>query len=262
MVTDNPVKPDTQSKKLEKLKMKAMIFAAGQGTRLKPLTNTIPKALVGIGGITLLERCIMYLKNYDINDITVNIHHFGQQIRDFLQENNNFGITIHLSDETDQLLDTGGGILKARHFLEGNDPVLLINVDVLTNLNLSRLARAHDEQMPLASLVVRKRRTSRYLMFDKNMQLAGWKNVDTGETKVCRGDTIKAAVPFAFSGIHLIQPELFSKITETGKFSVIDLYLRLAASEKIMAYDDRESIWMDLGKYEEIGKAEELVKKI
>ncbi len=242
--------------------MKAMIFAAGLGTRLKPLTNNRPKALVEIGGKTLLERSIIYLKSYGIRDITVNIHHLGQQIRDFLQRNNNFGIAIHISDETGQLMDTGGGMLKARHFLEGNDPILLINVDVLTNLNLYHLVRVHDEQMPLASLVVRDRQTSRYLMIDKNMQLAGWKNFSTGETKICRAGTIKTATPLAFSGIHLIQPALFSKITETGKFSVIDLYLRLAASEKILAYDDQESIWMDLGKYEEIKKAEELVKNI
>ena len=242
--------------------MKAMIFAAGLGTRLRPLTNSKPKALVEIGGKTLLERCICYLKNFQIHDITINIHHYDQQISDFLSQNDNFNIRIHLSDESARLLDTGGGILKAKAFLKGKEPILLINVDVLTNLDLDQLFRFHTDSKAMASLVVRKRDTSRYLLFGESRQLAGWKNTCTNEVKVCRPDSIERAVPLAFSGIHLISPELLSMITETGKFSVIDLYLRLAAHEKILSFVDSGSIWMDLGKYEEIDQAEQLVKKI
>jgi len=241
--------------------MKAMIFAAGLGTRLKPLTNDRPKALVEIVGKTLLERNIQYLKRFNIQDITINVHHFSQQIKDFLCQNNDFGISILISDETERLLDTGGGVLKARPFLEGKEPVLFMNVDVLTNLDLNRLLNFHTENRALASLVVRKRDTVRYLLFDQQNQLTGWKNTQTNELKTCRPGTIDHSVPLAFSGIHLIRPELLSMITETGKFSVIDLYLQLGASEKILSFTDSASDWMDLGKYEQIEQAEELIKK-
>jgi NDP-sugar pyrophosphorylase family protein len=240
--------------------MKAMIFAAGLGTRLKPLTENKPKALIEIGGKSLLERSIIYLKSYGINDITVNVHHFAQQIKDFLEQHNYFGLTIHISDESSLLLDTGGGILKAKSFLQGNESILLINVDILTNLNLNHFFKFHRESNALASLVVRQRQTSRYLLFDKKDQLSGWKNVTSGELRISRPESVAEAIPMAFSGIHLIQPEMLSLIHESGKFSIIDLYLRLSATEKILAFPDTESIWMDLGKYEEIDEAEELIR--
>ncbi len=239
-----------------------MIFAAGLGTRLKPLTDNKPKALVELGGKTLLERSIGYLKNYGISDITVNVHHYAQQIRDFLEQHHDFGLSIHLSDESDLLLDTGGGILRARPFLQGDEPILLINADILTNLDLNRLIDFHRESGALASLVVRRRETSRYLLFDHENQLSGWKNATTGDLKVSRPELIASAIPLAFSGIHLIRPELLSRIEESGKFSIIDLYLRLSATEKILAFPDQESLWMDLGKYGEMHEAEELIKRI
>lgn len=242
--------------------MKAMIFAAGLGTRLKPLTENKPKALVELGGKTLLERSITYLKNYGISDITVNVHHYAQQISDFLEQHDHFGIPMHISDETSMLLDTGGGILKAKPFLEGKEPILLINVDILTNLNLYHLFQFHRESKALASLVVRQRETSRYLMFDSKNQLSGWKNSVSGELRISRAGSIAEATPMAFSGIHLMEPELLSLIRESGKFSIIDLYLRLSSTEKIMAFADSESIWMDLGKYGQIDSATQLIKQM
>jgi len=239
-----------------------MIFAAGLGTRMKPLTENRPKALIEISGKTLLERTIAYLKGYGISDVTVNVHHFAGQIKDFLQQHHDFDIAVHLSDESSQLLDTGGGILKAASFLRGHEPIVIINTDILTNLNLNELDRCHRESGALASLVVRQRQTSRYLLFDRKNQLSGWKNASSGEIRISRPESISETVPMAFSGIHLIQPELLSLIHESGKFSIIDLYLRLSATEKILAFKDAESIWMDLGKYEEINEAEEMIRQM
>lgn len=240
--------------------MKAMIFAAGLGTRLKPLTGNKPKALVELGGKTLLERSISYLKSYGVSDITINVHHYAQQIKDFLEQNHNFGLLIHVSDESDLLLDTGGGVLKAGPLLQGDESILLINVDILTNLDLNRLIAFHRESGALASLVVRRRETSRYLLFDHENQLSGWKNATTGDLKVSRPASVATAVSMAFSGIHLIRPELLSMIKESGRFSIIDLYLRLSSTEKILAFPDQESLWMDLGKYSEMHEAEELIR--
>lgn len=238
-----------------------MLFAAGLGTRLKPLTDSKPKALVEIGGMTLLERCILQLKQSGIQDITINVHHFGEQIVSFVKKHENFGLNIHISDESEQLLDTGGGILKAKEFLAGDEPILLINVDVLTNLDLSTLLAYHINSNSVATLVVRKRQTSRYLLFNQNL-LVGWTNKKNGELKISRPSMIDQAEEFAFSGIHIIQPELLKRIEEQGKFSIIDLYLRLAKTEKISAYVDADSVWMDLGKVDEIGQAEELIKQL
>ncbi|PTN06797.1 nucleotidyltransferase family protein [Mangrovibacterium marinum] len=241
--------------------MKAMLFAAGLGTRLKPLTDNKPKALVEIGGITLLERCINQLKENGIRDIVINIHHFGDQIKDFLKQHQNFGLSIAISDERDALLDTGGAILKAKPWLTGSEPILLINVDILTNLNFKALLDDHLRNKALATLVVRRRSTSRYLLF-KEQILVGWENKKSGEIKVSRPGEIAEAEEFAFSGIHLIQPQLLDKITESGKFAIIDLYLRLARQHTIRAFVDSSSVWMDLGKISELSQAEELVRSL
>ncbi len=241
--------------------MKAMLFAAGLGTRLKPLTDDKPKALVEIGGITLLERCIKQLIRNGICEIVINIHHFGDQIKDFLEQHQNFGLSISVSDESDALLDTGGAILKAKALLTGSDPILLINVDILTNLNFKKILDYHIQNRAFATLVVRQRSTSRYLLFNRQI-LVGWKNKKSGEIKVSQPEKIANANEFAFSGIHIIQPELLDEITESGKFSIIDLYIRLAKSHKICAFVDSDSVWMDLGKVEELSQAEELVKKL
>ena len=231
--------------------MKAMIFAAGLGTRLQPLTNDRPKALVSVGGETMLEKSINFLKGSNISEVVVNVHHFSSQMKDFIGSHD-FGIPVHISDETDQLLDTGGGLLKAKDLLTDDSPILLINVDVLTNIDIQEFLQFHNQSGALATLATRNRPTSRYLLFNAENQLVGWKNVSTGQIIKSR-EFIEAEVfPKAFSGIQIIEPRLLSLITETGKFSITNLYLRLASSEKIVAFNDDKYIWMDLGKYEEI----------
>ena len=236
--------------------MKALLFAAGLGTRLKEHTQNQPKAMVNLAGKPLLQHAIEHLKHFGITDITINVFHFAEHIISFIEKNDSFGITIHISDETNQLLDTGGGLKKAGQFLRGTEPILIYNVDVISNLDLNELLRYHQEQKTLASLVVRSRETSRYLMFDRNLQLAGWKNYSSGEERISRSESFAEAQPLAFSGIHLIQPELLEMITEDGKFPIMDLYLRLAEKHAIKAFVDHSELWMDLGKPEQLQAAD------
>jgi NDP-sugar pyrophosphorylase family protein len=236
--------------------LKALLFAAGLGTRLKEHTQNKPKALVCLAGKPLLQHAIEHLKHFGISDLTINVFHFAEQVIFFVEENNSFGINIHISDERDQLLDTGGGLKKAGAFLKGNEPILIYNVDVISNLDLNLLLKYHQEQKSLATLVVRPRETSRYLMFDQNLQLAGWKNFSSGEARISRPETFADARPLAFSGIHIIQPELLDLISEEGKFPIMDLYLRLAKTQPIKAFVDTSGIWMDLGKPDQLQAAE------
>jgi NDP-sugar pyrophosphorylase family protein len=237
--------------------MKAMIFAAGLGTRLRPLTDNKPKALVEVAGKTLLQRAIEKVSDAGFDEIVVNIHHFGGQIIDFLKKNDNFGLDIRISDERGELLDTGGGILKARQLLEGLEPFLVYNVDVLCSLDLKKLLEWHRKHKALATLVVRKRETARYLLFDKEMQLSGWTNSKTGEIKMAR--QTPEVGKFAFSGIHIIEPSIFPLITETGKFPIIPMYLRLAAQNAVYGFEDTSGLWMDLGKPGQLKVAEEML---
>ncbi|MDP4185992.1 MAG: nucleotidyltransferase family protein [Bacteroidota bacterium] len=239
--------------------MKAMIFAAGLGTRLKPYTETKPKALVELAGKPLLQHCIENLRKYGFTELVINVHHFGNQIIEFLEKNHNFGLSISVSDERECLLDTGGGLKKAAPLLTDSEPVLICNVDVLTDLNLNTLIEDHKSHNALATLVVRRRETSRYLLFDDHLSLRGWTNIKTGE--------VKESLPLngeeqqlAFSGVHIVSPAFFNLITEAGKFSVIDLYLRLAKEHAIRGYIDNSPFWIDLGKPEELHRAEELLK--
>jgi NDP-sugar pyrophosphorylase family protein len=241
--------------------VKALLFAAGLGTRLKDHTHNKPKAMVNLAGKPLLQHTIEHLKQYGITEFTINVHHFAGQIRSFLEENHSFGVNIHLSDESDQLLDTGGGLKKAAEFLRGDETILIYNVDVISNLDLNVLLNYHQEKKSLATLVVRQRETSRYLMFDQNLELAGWKNFSNGEIRVSREHSFDGAQPLAFSGIHLIEPEILELITEEGKFPIIDLYLRLAKTHSIRAYIDQSDLWMDLGKPEQLQAAELLFNK-
>ncbi|MFA5326946.1 MAG: nucleotidyltransferase family protein [Prolixibacteraceae bacterium] len=240
--------------------MKALIFAAGLGTRLKEHTENKPKALVSLVGKPLLQHAIEHLKESGISDIAINVFHFADQIISFLQANNFFGIDIHISDERPNLLDTGGGLKKAGIFLKGEEPILIYNVDVISNLDLNVLLKYHQEQNALATLVTRDRETSRYLMFDRNLQLVGWKNFTNNEIIVSREQSFQEAKPMAFSGIHLIQPELLDLITEEGKFPIMDLYLRLAKDHTIKAFHDHSGQWMDLGKPEQLREAENLFR--
>jgi len=237
--------------------MRAMIFAAGLGTRLYPLTLNKPKALVEIAGKTLLQMAIEKVSQAGYHDLVINIHHFGDQIIEYLEKNNNFGLNIIISDERNQLLDTGGGILNASNCLDGDEAFLVYNVDVLSNIDLQLFRKYHLEQGGLATLAVRERSTARYLAFDDGMQLSGWRNIKTGDEIVSRN--MKNCSLLAFSGIQLIETAIFKLITETGSFPLIPLYLRLAAKHRIMGYNDKSSLWMDLGKPSQIKEAEKYI---
>ena len=238
--------------------MKAFILAAGLGTRLKEFTRNKPKALVEIAGKSLLQQVIEKLILYKITDITVNVHHFADQIISFLENHSYQDVQIHISDEREELLDTGGGLKKAEPFLTGNEPILIYNVDVISNLNLNLLINYHRQSDSLVTLAVRKRDTSRYLMFDKHLQLTGWKNILDNQVKISREDSFGSAVPYAFCGIQIVQPEIFGLITEIGKFPIVDLYLRLAKTQKITGFIDESTIWMDLGKTDQLHIAEKM----
>lgn len=241
--------------------MKALLFAAGLGTRLKTYTQDKPKALVNLAGKPLLQHAIEHLKSFGINEITINVFHFAEQIIEFINQQNSFGIKINISDEREQLLDTGGGLKKAEVFLNGTEPILIYNVDVISNLNLIDVMNYHQQNKALATLVVRKRETSRYLMFDEQLQLTGWKNFSNGDTIISRTDSFALSQPFAFSGIHILDPRMFNLITEEGKFPIMDLYLRLAKDHKIIGYRDQSELWMDLGKPDQLIAAEQLLTK-
>lgn len=239
--------------------MKALILAAGLGTRLYPYTTDRPKALVELNGSSLLELAIRKVGELNPSKIVINIHHFGDQILQYLEEKNNFNLPITVSDEREQLLDTGGAILKAKTLLGEDESFVVYNADVLSSLDLNELTHFHCENGGIATLAVRERRTDRYLLFDQNMRLSGWENQKTGETKIVREDSELSR--FAFSGIQIIEPELFSMITETGKFPIIPMYLRIAENAKIVGYKDTSQLWMDLGKPEQLLKARELFTK-
>lgn len=234
--------------------MKAMIFAAGLGTRMQPLTDLRPKALIEIGGIPLLEIAIRRLKFFGCKEIIVNIHYRGQQIREFLEKKNNFGLHIEISDESDEILDTGGGLKKAAWFL-ASAPFLALNVDIVSSIDLAALYAAHLREQPLATLAVRHRESSRQLIFDGENQLCGWRNTPKKEQIIVR------AAPelnlMAFSGIQVISPELFAFFPPRQKvFSTIDVYLAAAVQGRILAYPHDGDFWLDVGKPEQIPKAE------
>lgn len=216
--------------------------------------------MVLVAGKPLLQHAIEKLVMHQISDITINVYHFADQIISFLNDHPFPGVQIHLSDEREELLDTGGGLKKAACFLRGEEPILIYNVDVISNLDLTSLEHYHLTSGSLATLVVRQRETSRYLMFDNQMQLVGWKNFSNGETKISRQDLFDSSLPYAFSGIQVVQPEIFNLISEEGKFPIMDLYLRLAKTQKIHGYVDNSSIWMDLGKPEQLVLAEKMFR--
>lgn len=250
--------------------MKALIFAAGLGTRLKPLTDNTPKALIPIGGKPMLEHVILKLKASGFNEIVVNIHHHGQKIIDYLERMNNFGLNIHISDERDCLLDTGGGIKHARKFLDGNEPFLVHNADILSNVDLKELYLHHirPHESPgaaprCATLLVSRRESSRCLLFDKENQLHGWLNRETGEVKSPVPNFLPSMYNgYAFSGIHVISPEVFKWMNKwEGKFSIIDFYLAICAKTNIRAYPMDNLQLLDIGKPEALAKAEEWIKR-
>ena len=229
--------------------MKAMIFAAGLGTRLRPITETMPKALVEYKGEPLLKHVILRLEKYGFTEIIINVHHFAEQVVDYLVANNNFGIQIEISSERDELLDTGGGLKKARHFFD-DEPFLLHNVDIISDISLSDLYKFHYNSNASVTLAARDRVSSRYLLFDGENRLSGWESIKTGEKIVVRED--KDLKRLAFSGIHVIDPKIFGLMPDKNVFSIIEFYLDIAANEKILAYHDDLSFWQDIGKIENL----------
>ncbi len=246
---------------------RAMILAAGLGTRFKPWANLHPKALAPVNGKSLLQRNIEYLRQYGIEEVVVNVHHFADQIVEELSVNNGWGCRYWISDETAEVLETGGGLKKARPFLEGS-PFVLMNVDILTDLDLSALIADHFRNRPLATLAVTDRVTSRYFLFDDRNELCGWRNTSTGQERMVRpvgaagaaggGPAGAGPAQKAFSGIHVIDPAIFPLMTGSGKFSMVDLYLDLAADHPIRAHDHSHSRLIDVGKPGSVPQAEAL----
>ena len=237
--------------------MKALIFAAGKGTRLKPFTDHHPKALAKVNGVSLLERNIKYLQSYGINDFVINVHHFGNQIIEFLKDNQNFGAHIQISDEKDQLLETGGGLVFARKFLDFEEDFLILNADILTDLNITEFVEYHQEKKDFATLAVSDRKSSRKLLFNPEMVLRGWVNVETGEQRLAEFN--KGFKQLAFSGIHCMNPAIFGKIKRTGKFSIMEEYLDLMHTEKIHGFEHQAKL-IDVGRPESIVEAEKYFK--
>ena len=228
----------------------AMIFAAGLGTRLKPLTDTMPKALVRVGGQPLLWHVIHKLKHAGYERIVVNVHHFAGQIVDYLKANDNFGLDIRISDESDMLLETGGGIKKALPLFDPTEPILIHNVDILSNLDLTAL----PTDAPL--LVVSQRQTKRYLLFDDTMRLQGWTNIETGEVKGTRAER-----ELAFSGIHMFHPSLAPLLADwPERFPIMDFYLKACGSHLIRGYEAKDLRLLDVGKLDTLDKAEDFIK--
>lgn len=237
--------------------MKAMVLAAGLGTRLRPLTNDRPKALVEIAGQTMLEIVLRRLASFDIRDVIVNVHHFADLVLGYLQKNDNFGMRLEVSRE-DVLLDTGGGLKKAAWFFQkdfGNEePFVLHNVDVLSSIDLRKMIADHNETGALSTLAVQQRETSRYLLFDEWNRLCGRRAGKDKKDEIVRTATNPRGL--AFSGIHILSPRLLTMMSEEGTFSIIETYLRLAAQgENIHAFRADDYYWRDLGKPENVAQA-------
>lgn len=231
-----------------------MLFAAGLGTRLKPFTDSNPKALALVSNKTLLEHSIRYLQRFGIYDVVVNVHHFADKIEAKLHEHKSFGSNIIISDEREEILETGGGLKKAAPFFAGEESFVVLNVDALTTLDLSAIIRAHTLSGAIGTLAVMQRPSGRQLLFDKDMTLCGWQNNSTNEQRISRETA--PLHPFAFSGVQVLSQFVLQNISFTGKFSLIDLYLHLAKTSTIKGYDHTGDIFVDVGKPESIEKAE------
>jgi len=236
---------------------KALIFAAGKGTRLKPFTDSHPKALALVNDVPLLERNIKYLQSFGVTEFVINVHHFGEQIVEFLEKNNHFGAKIDISDEKDELLETGGGLLFAQKYLENEENFLIMNADILTDLNIHELVKFHETLLPLATLAVSDRNSSRKLFFNSEMVLKGWMNKNSGETKMAEfKNNFKE---LAFSGIHCINSSIFDKIKRRGKFSIMEEYLDLMFENNILGFQ-HEARLIDVGRPESVIEAEKYFK--
>ena len=240
--------------------MRAMIFAAGLGTRLRPLTDHMPKALVPVAGVPMLQRVILRLKESGFNDLVINIHHFGEQILDFLKANQDFGVRIRISDERGELLDTGGGIRKARPLLDGDEPFLVHNVDILSDIDLAAFYRLHLEHPCDATLLTNHRQTSRYLLVDAEGRLRGWVNKSTGEVLPAGATYVEGNyTELAFGCIHVLSPSIFRYMEDErwhGKFSIIPFYIDICHRADVRCHAIDSEGWFDIGKPETLAKAE------
>lgn len=239
--------------------MKAMIFAAGLGTRLLGETADKPKALVEVGGKTLLEHAIEKVKTCPVSKIVVNVHHFAESVKSFVA-GRDFGVPVIISDESQKLLDTGGGLKKAAPLLRESYPILLYNVDILSSIDLNAVIAEHRKTGTLATLVVRDRETTRYLKIDANNRLVGWVNKKTGETRISRPEEFGSAREVAFSGIHVISPEFLDLLPGEDRFSILDVYLELAKTKDIKVFWDESDMWMDVGKPEQLEEARNIFR--
>jgi len=229
-----------------------MIFAAGLGTRLKPFTDYHPKAMAEVNGKTLLEHNIKYLQRFGIEDVIINVHHFADQIEELINDNSGFGSWVTISDERNEVLETGGGLKKAHGYFEGEENFVVMNVDVLTSLDLGKMIHTHEHSKALATLAVMQRNSSRQLLFDEHMILCGWTNNNSGDQKISRA--VPSPHPFAFSGVQVLSKEIFNMSFE-GKFSMIDVYLHFAITHVIKGYDHTGNIFIDVGKPESLEQA-------
>jgi len=236
--------------------MKAMLFAAGLGTRLRPITDTIPKALVKIGDTTLLEYAIHKLMHYGFNEICINVHHFPDMIINYLKDKKNFGAKITISDERELLLDTGGGLKKAAPFFAGAEPFLVYNVDIVSDINLGEMLQYHNTHKPLCTLAVREINSSRYFLFNDKDELCGWRNDKTGEEIISK--KADSYVSRGFSGIHIMEPETLNYLPAKNIFSLIELYLQLAKEKRLLGFNHEKDFWSDAGSVAELEKLQKL----
>jgi MurNAc alpha-1-phosphate uridylyltransferase len=235
--------------------MQAMIFCAGLGTRFKPWTDTHPKALAIVNGKSLLQRNVEYLQRYGITDVIVNVHHFGDQIVREIRRNKGWGSNISISDESDVVLETGGGLLKAKDLLHPGNEFITLNVDILTDLDLDEFIGYHLAMEPLVTLAVSTRASSRSFTFTEDNRLGGWKNLTTGEEKIKIDGHL---TPLAFSGISIFNYDFFNHLKLNGKFSLVDAYLSLAAQHTILGYRHNPGKWVDVGRPESVAVAEKM----
>ena len=236
--------------------MKCMIFSAGLGTRFKPWTDKHPKALAPVNGKSLLQLNVEYLQKFGIREVIVNIHHFPDQVTDAIKENDGWGSNIILSDETKKLLETGGGLLKAKDLFTPGERFITCNVDILTDLDINKLIAFHEKNRSLISLGVTNRKTSRYFLFDEKNGLCGWRNTQTGEERIERANDV--LIQKAYSCVAVFEYDIFKFIRFTGKFSLTDVYLKLAHDHPILGYDHSGDRLVDVGKPDSIAIAETL----
>lgn len=236
--------------------MKAMIFSAGLGTRFKPWTDKHPKALALVNGKSLLQRNIEYLQQYGITDVIVNAHHFAGQIIQAVEENNGWGSRVTISDETSGVLETGGGLLKAKELFTPGEKFITCNVDILTDLDLGKLVAFHEKNNPLISFGITDRKTSRNFLFDEASRLCGWVNQQSGEKRLAVEKS--GLIPMAYSCVVVFEYDVFKLNPFTGKFSLTELYLELARQHTILGYDHSGDRWVDVGKQASVAVAESL----